>query len=293
MGFYKQPNDWTCGPFALKHALVTMGRLTHEKDIEKVAHPHWWSGTDEVKLAKAARHFGYDLSLVRRRQQDLARVSLQQYLTRKVPVLLCVDGWSHWITAVAMQNDRFVYLDSKEEPVLKYCAWPQLRNRWKYQEVDQDTYYYDLHPVRPLQPVPANANFSVDRAKYLRRPENRDLAKYWDAYLEDLMEICTKQSKRFAQTMSMGEFLRRNQELLLSRVCYWHGHIQREQIERILRNFRFVAETYGLVIPQTAAKRALVDITVLLAFWAASVCGIGAMYTDPDAVSPRRRRPTR
>ena len=26
-GFYPQPNEWTCGPFALKHALLALGRM--------------------------------------------------------------------------------------------------------------------------------------------------------------------------------------------------------------------------------------------------------------------------
>ena len=33
MGLYEQPNDYTCGPFALKHALVTLGRLADEDSI--------------------------------------------------------------------------------------------------------------------------------------------------------------------------------------------------------------------------------------------------------------------
>ena len=68
----------------------------------------------------------------------------------------------------------------------------------------------------------------------------------------------------------MAEFLRRHQDLLVSRLRYWHGDIERDDIHRLLRNFRFVAETYGLVIPVAATRRALVDMAMLLAFWAAA-----------------------
>jgi hypothetical protein len=37
MGFYRQPYDWTCAPFALKHALVALGRLANEQAIANLA----------------------------------------------------------------------------------------------------------------------------------------------------------------------------------------------------------------------------------------------------------------
>ena len=42
MGFYPQPNDYVCGPFALKHALVTLGRLVDDDKIAPLAKTHGW-----------------------------------------------------------------------------------------------------------------------------------------------------------------------------------------------------------------------------------------------------------
>ncbi len=285
MGFYRQPNDWTCGPFALKHALVTLGRLADEDSIARVAHPHWWAGTDEVKLARAARHFDCDLPLVRREDPERAFGTLVRYVAQGLPVILCVDDWGHWVTVVRYQNERFVVIDSKDEPVLQVMSWRELRNRWKYteweeydDERDAHPTYYDLHPVKPRYRVPVKAHFSVERAQHLRRPENADLATYWDEYLADLMEICRPRRYRGSSALSMGEFLRRNQELLVSRVRFWHGEIERTAITRVLRNFRFVAETYGLVIPSRGSRQALIDMVVLITLWAAAKGGVGSMY---------------
>jgi hypothetical protein len=142
--------------------------------------------------------------------------------------------------------------------------------------------FYDLHPVRPKFRVNVKAKFSVERARFLRRAENADLAKHWDAYLGDLLEICRPRSSRSTDALSMGEFLRRHQELLISRLSYWHGSISRERIARILRNFRFVAETYALVIPTTVTRQALVDLSMLLAMWASASEGIGEMYGSDE-----------
>lgn len=293
MGFYRQPNDWTCGPFALKHALVAIGQLADEQAIAKVAHPHWWAGTNEVKLARAARHFDCDLPLVRRTDEERARSTLVRYVDSHLPVLLCVDEWDHWITVVRHEQRRFVVLDSRHEPVLQVVEWRRLRERWEYLDYEEDddpTPLYDMHPVKPRFRAPVKAHFSVERAKFLRRPENAVLAKNWDAYLEDLLQICKPRSSRSNNVLSMGEFLRRHQDLLVSRVLYWHGHVDRDKVFRVLRNVRFVAETYGLIIPTSGARRALVDLSILLAFWAASNHGVGAMYSSPEPARQRRRR---
>ena len=281
MGLYEQPNDWTCGPFALKHALVTLGRLADEDAISQVAAPHWWAGTDEIKLARAARHFDCEMPFVRRTDPDRAYSTIVRYINMRLPVIICVDDWGHWITVVRHEHERFVVIDSKQEPVLKVLSWPQLRNRWRYEDYDDydnPVGLYDLHPLKPRFRVSVKAQFSVARAQYLRRPENWELAFYWDYYLGDLLEICRPRSSRASDALSMGEFLRRHQELLVSRIMFWHGDIERDAVLRLLRNFRFVAETYGLNIPASGTRRALADLSMLLAMWASAARGVGVMY---------------
>jgi hypothetical protein len=80
----------------------------------------------------------------------------------------------------------------------------------------------------------------------------------------------------------MAEFLRRHQELLLQRVTYWHGDVDRTEVMRLLRNFRFVAETYGLVIPAAAQRQAIADLAILITMWVVARKGIGPMYGDGD-----------
>ncbi|MBK9071980.1 MAG: hypothetical protein IPL79_13395 [Myxococcales bacterium] len=297
-GFYPQPNDWTCGPFALKHALIALGKLVDAAEISATARTHWWSGTDEIRLARAAREFDCDLVLERRRDEVAARKVLTKFLREQTPVLLCVDGWAHWITVVRADEGRFVIIDSNQDPVLNILTWPQLRARWRYLDVDYDKdeppILYDLLAVAPRFRTAVKADFSVERVKFLRRPANRALAQFWNEYLQDLLEICRPPSVRMMSPLSMGEFLRRHQELIVSRVLYWHGDIEREQLTRVLRNFRFVSETYGLVIPLSQTRRAVADVAILVAMWACAARGIDSMYgegTDsPPAGTPSRRR---
>jgi hypothetical protein len=202
--------------------------------IAQTAKTHWWSGTNEIQLARAARAFECDLVLERRSDAEDARKVLTKHLREQTPVLLCVDEWSHWITVVRAEDRRFVVVDSQDDPLLSVRTWPQLRNWWRYHDTDYATdkppTLYDLMAVSPRFRTTVKADFSVERVKFLRRPENRRLARHWNEYLEDLLEICKPPSVRIAEPLSMGEFLRRHQELLLTRVVYWHGDVSRDEV---------------------------------------------------------------
>jgi len=300
-GFYPQPNEWSCGPFALKHALLALGRMVHADEIAATARTHWWSGTNEIQLARAAREFECDLVLERRSDAEDARKVLVKHLREQTPVLLCVDEWSHWITVMRAEDRRFVVVDSNDDPLLSVRTWPQLRNWWRYHDTeyaatdtDKSPTLYDMMAVSPRFRTTVKADFSVERVKFLRRPENRRLAHHWNEYLEDLLEICRPATHRIAQPLSMGEFLRRHQELLLTRVVYWHGDVSRDEVARVLRDLRFVSETYGLVIPASMARRATADLAILVSLWACADRGVDGMFGSPGSdarpvATPRKR----
>lgn len=292
-GFYPQPNDWACGPYALKHALLALGRFVEAQEIATTARSHWWSGTDEIRLARAAREYECDLVLERRRDAEDARKQLVAFLRDQIPVLLCVDRWEHWITVVRSEERRFVIIDSSCEPTMSILTWAQLRSRWRFFDIEHDKkappILYDMMGVVPRFRTAVKADFSVERVKFLRRPENIQLARHWNEYLEDLLSIGKPPSVRIAEPVSMSEFLRRHQELLVTRSVYWHGDIARDEIERVLRHLRFVAETYGLVVPTSATRRAVADLAMLVTLWACATSGVDSMYGAPGSV----RRPTR
>jgi hypothetical protein len=298
-GFYPQPNEWSCGPFALKHALLALGRMVDVDEIASTARTHWWSGTNEIQLARAAREFECDLVLERRSDPEDARKVLVKHLREQTPVLLCVDEWSHWITVLRSEDRRFVVVDSNDDLLLSVRTWPQLRNWWRYHDTDYATEekrptLYDMMAVSPRFRTTVKADFSVERVKFLRRPENRRLALHWNEYLEDLLEICRPPTHRIAQPLSMGEFLRRHQEILLTRVVYWHGDVSREEVVRVLRDLRFVSETYGLVIPASMSRRATADLAILISLWVCADRGVDGMFGSPGSdarpvTRPRKR----
>jgi hypothetical protein len=292
MGLYPQPNQWQCGPFALKHALVALGIFAEEKTISKIAGTHWWYGTDEIQLGRAAKHYHCTLAVKRRHDAEKARQELTQYLRRGIPSLLCVYEWGHWVTVVKAEGGKFILLDSKDKAVLTILTWTQLRNVWVYHEVDEvDRNFvrtiYDFHPVIPKFRVRTKAKFSLARARYLRRPENRTLSQLWDHFVADLMNLSTPRTPLSRKVISLGEFFRRHEEMIVDQVTFWHGWVNRRQAKKLLNQFHFVADTYGLVIHEEDEKRAISGMTSLLTLWAAGKYGVQPVY---ELIGGKRRK---
>lgn len=283
MGLYPQPNKWQCGPFALKHALIMLGKFVKEKKVSEIAGTTWWAGTDEIQLARAARAYECKMHVVREKNSLHAKRELLLTLKRGRPALLCVDGWGHWITVVGAEKGRFIYLDSSKAPVVCVATWKQLKRRWVYKEVDEGDptvteTLYDLHPVLPRFRAKTKARFSLERARYLRRAENHTFATHWDEYFDDLTQLCVPRTPLSQKVFPMGELLRRHGKMIETQVAYWHGAVKREQVAKILKNMKFVADTYDLVVRKADEKHAIAALSANLALWAASKYGVDEMY---------------
>ncbi len=283
MGIEPQPNLWQCGPFALKHALIVLGIFSDESTITRIAETRSKYGTDDDQLRNAARHFNCDLPIIRRHEPEAAKVELIKYLRQGIPSLVCIHDWNHWVTVVKAENGRFILLDSREKAVLTIVSWGELKRRWVHNErdpIDRNHWenIYDFHPVVPKFRVHTKAKFSIARARHLRRPENARLSRFWDQYLADLMTIAKPRTPLSRKVISLGEFLRRHERMIVSQVDYWHGAVNRRRALKVLKNLHFVADTYGLVIHDEDEKRAIAGITSILTLWASARFGSPRVY---------------
>lgn len=151
MGLYDQPNSWQCGPFALKHGLLAHGVFVHEAEITKVAGTSETEGTDDRQLMRAALAFGGVLQFHRYHTALAARRALSRLLTANTPVLLCVDQWDHWVTAVGADRHHVVVMDSHYDTVVRLEPWGPFLRRIAYRD-PHGTWLrrlpvYDLHPL--------------------------------------------------------------------------------------------------------------------------------------------------
>ncbi len=285
MGLYPQPNKWQCGPFALKHALIMLGRIVNEDNLSRIAGANWWTGSDEIKLGRAAKAYDCELRMIRRKDALRAHHALLLALRRGYPALLCVDNWNHWITVVGAERDKIIYIDSRKAPVVNISNWKQLKDRWIYVDSEQQNpmkveVMFDLHPVIPKFRVRSKARFSLVRARYLRRASNNGFASHWDEYFDDLSTICSPRTPRSPNGFPLGEFLRRHGAMIQEQISYWHGKVTPQQVKKILRNYQFVADTYDLVVRKEHEKKAIVAIATNLTLWAASKFGVDPVFGE-------------
>jgi hypothetical protein len=278
MSFYPQPNKYQCGPFALKYALVMLGQFRDEKIIARRAGSTWWYGTDEIGLAHAARYFHCTMKYFKNPDAKSSIKKLISYLEKGIPCILSVDNWGHWLTVLNYDKKKFIVVDSAKDKVIVTYSARQLLKRWYYYDEENDFESYDGYALIPNFKVATKANFTYEIAKTVMLDRNADLASKWDTYFNDLMMICRPLRPNARLTMSLNEFLRRNEKLLIKQVADWHGSPTYHELEKILDNLKFVAETYDLLIYEKDEKKALVDLSALLMMYACGKYGMEKIY---------------
>jgi hypothetical protein len=279
MSFYPQPNKYQCGPFAFKYALVMLGVFASEKSIAKKAGSTWWAGTDEIGLSRAAKYYNCRLKYFRRETGNDAVKALLQQLKKGFPCILSVDNWEHWLTVINWQQGKFILIDSSKDRVINIYSARQLARRWKYLDPDDEFISYDGYALIPNFKIKTRAKFTLAKAKYVMHAKNKELAKHWDTYFNDLISICKPRTATSIHTISFGEFLRRYEKMIIQEVAYWHGNPSYGELKKIIEKMEFIANVYNLVIYIDEHKKALVDITSLLMMYACGKYGMDEIYS--------------
>lgn len=145
-----QPNGYTCGPSALRHALLCYGVRRSLKWIASVCAADS-EGTNEVHLRCAARAAGYRLEYAKFATAELARETITWHVRHGHPVLLCVDTatdgpWQHWIAVVGAGAYGVTVADSaRPGPVVRKHSWRALMRRlavWETGKTNRYDVYY-------------------------------------------------------------------------------------------------------------------------------------------------------
>lgn len=278
MSFYPQPNNWTCGPFALKYAMVMLGKFENETEISLKAGANWWNGVDEIGLAKAAKCFGCELKSIRRIDETKASSALLFYLAKGFPCILCVDEWSHWITIINSDQNKFIGVDSEQSPVIQIYSWEQLKKRWVFFNKEKKRNQFDFYPVLTKKRKFVKPVFTLNMAQELRKEKNYDLAQKWDEYFSDLIAITNFNSSRNFKSITITEFLNRYSKMIIDQVSYWHGFPTKNELKDLLKRFEFVAITYNIVVAEEKINEAISAFSSILSLYSCGKYGMNKIY---------------
>lgn len=105
-----QQTDYYCGPAALQNALKVLRKSVTQDRIAELAGTST-DGTDEDGIKRAAIALGYGADELAEDEPNKAWARLYGSLLVGRPVVLCVDRWSHWVTAVGICGDRILVVE--------------------------------------------------------------------------------------------------------------------------------------------------------------------------------------
>lgn len=107
-----QNKDWWCGPAAIQNALRALGRRVSQESVAALCGTTE-DGTDEADMLAALDRMDLVYSQFLESERQVAGYWLTQRIARGMPVLICVDAWSHWVCVVGMSGDRLILVDSE------------------------------------------------------------------------------------------------------------------------------------------------------------------------------------
>lgn len=140
-GWSEQHNNWSCGPYALKHAMLAYGIDIDPEIVMRKSHSIKDYGTTAHGLAKGAKSFGMTLSEITEFSEKKAKQLLLMFLKRKIPLLLSVDKDEHWIAAIGYKKKKIIIADSGMITVRHHVTWKYIAKRMFFEK------RYDMFPL--------------------------------------------------------------------------------------------------------------------------------------------------
>ncbi|MDH3496399.1 MAG: hypothetical protein OER21_06530 [Gemmatimonadota bacterium] len=269
MALYSQPNSWQCGPFALKHGLLGWGVFAHENDLARIAGSSERDGTDETQLRRAAAAHGCELGLVRCRTARGARRTLERLLAAQVPVLLCIDQWDHWVTAMGADAHRVVLFDSYfDDSVMRLEPWDRLLARLAFRQRRwRGLWRRTLYDLQPLTSTPATSGLRLsltpDRVEQLSQVPD-GFGRVWDDYGRALRPLVATNG-RGNRAQPLDAFLARHRQSILHEVVRQRGGESRFPAERALEHLTLAAELFSARLRPVLVNRAVARAAVITA----------------------------
>lgn len=131
----QQKPGW-CAPASLQNALRLLGKQVGQARLAKLMGTTEEDGTDEQGIIRAVLALGYQVDPWGSTSDKMAFTLLDANIGKR-PHILCIDKWQHWVVCAAKTGERYIVIDSSNEPYAKsenqvlVMAPRALRKRWR------------------------------------------------------------------------------------------------------------------------------------------------------------------
>jgi ABC-type bacteriocin/lantibiotic exporter with double-glycine peptidase domain len=126
----RQTSDNDCGPTAIANALEFHHKRIGLRGLRTLCGTTD-DGSDEHDIMRALLAYGCGVDEYRGDDARNAWAWLLESLNADRPVLLCLDRWSHWTTAIGAGRQVVVYDPSREHGGSLVLRFRDLRPRWE------------------------------------------------------------------------------------------------------------------------------------------------------------------
>lgn len=125
-----QPNNYSCGVYAVINALLTLGDEKSPKEVQELTGTDK-NGTSENGILNALINFGYQPKEYKTNNKDNAwRWVLSNSIEH--PLILIVENWEHWVVIAGRIKNKVIWIDSDPKNTVRILNKQELIELWGY-----------------------------------------------------------------------------------------------------------------------------------------------------------------
>jgi hypothetical protein len=260
------PAHAQCAPVSLSSALSLWDVHISHRDLKHWMGAGYFAGVDDRQIAKASRAMGFSCEVIveTRQAARLLVPRLRRQLRAGQPVILLVDDFRHWVVMLALDEGRFVVMDS--EARCAFGFWSEqtlLRRSWNVGDGDEPDQRCALLLSAEDGRRPA---FRFDRA--FRRLCERGSVESLEVMSQTLRQLAGNALEALGPEAgeydeeSLAAVMARYEDTVVCAVDRWVSAEARKASKRkvrsLYRDYRIVAAAMDLRVPRVADHAVLV-----------------------------------
>ena len=297
VGFLNQPDDGSCGVYALAHLMNLLGIPAYIEDAELYTNfrsksdsfkKHFtlydaifnykWTkkkifsgyGVKEKGMVSAVKKVGFKpnpfTTLSEREAQEFLRTNLKNYS----PLLLRVNYYDttagHWFVCAGMKKNKYIIIDSDpigyNKGLISSFSWIDLYRRCTW--YGHGGKYFQLNAIAVEQTNGINLlPMLVNYLGILQK--NSTLQYWWGYYLDDLIGVFNI-GQKIMNPVNSEDFFKEYSKMLKEIISDWYDSelIHPGDIKRELNNYKFVSTVYKMSFEKEMLAMVLVSMTSAL-----------------------------
>lgn len=137
-----QLDRYSCAAHAVKSILDFYHKSLSIPEIIKLLGTDSKEGTDTDPILNLFRQLGFDFTI----EENADLNTIRTYLTQKIPLLITVDDWEHWVVIYGISRDKVFIIDSHPLVFKSGISINKFVDRW------DDNWICGVFPIHKIFP---------------------------------------------------------------------------------------------------------------------------------------------